>query len=532
MNNLTLQNFRTYKERTSIDLAPITILTGKNNAGKSTIFKSLLLLSDYLNSDNQFILEFDGPNAHKHKIDCFDNALTWASDKKSFSFKYKTNNHTFSFTFGKDDNKGVLTDFTVISVDGFYLKMKKLSTDVYNVEMDYGFIESCLITDIHEDAVLASDMIIDQLQQELTQANHFIEKLKKSDSVTEEQIHWTSKRNVISQRINKEKRFSRSIQNKKKKDLIPGESVIKFEIDLSDKKIVTSRKLISLLSNHLDKHYELPEYYKTNEKNDINQLKSHLHDFKYTLNMSMKLGSYHLGPNRTHQSRLYMNRNRDNEINEIMNFYAHNKPPVGSKKDLFLKRWLRAFDIGDEITVKDVQSTASYITIVDDGEEQNLTDKGFGAGQVLTMLMKIINVSKNPEDATPFKFWLELIQTIIIEEPETNLHPEFQSKLAEMFYDAHKTFDIRFIIETHSEYLIRKFQVLTADPEEKVETGEILLYYIYTNKDISNISTLNKVEPISILKDGRLSKPLGSGFFDESSKHAKILVKLSRNKII
>jgi hypothetical protein len=90
-NSLTIENFRTYRDRTTIELAPITILTGRNNACKSTIFKALLLLSDYLNSNNQTILEFDGPSAHKHKIDCIENALTWGSSEKYVSFEYEKN---------------------------------------------------------------------------------------------------------------------------------------------------------------------------------------------------------------------------------------------------------------------------------------------------------------------------------------------------------------------------------------------------------------------------------------------------------
>ena len=48
---------------------------------------------------------------------------------------------------------------------------------------------------------------------------------------------------------------------------------------------------------------------------------------------------------------------------------------------------------------------------------------------------------------------------VIIEEPEMNLHPKYQSLLADLFLELSERYGFRFIIETHSEYMIRKTQV-------------------------------------------------------------------------
>ena len=49
MKQIGFKNFRKFASFPAIDLAPITILVGENNAGKSTVVKGLLALSDFLN---------------------------------------------------------------------------------------------------------------------------------------------------------------------------------------------------------------------------------------------------------------------------------------------------------------------------------------------------------------------------------------------------------------------------------------------------------------------------------------------------
>ncbi len=51
---------------------------------------------------------------------------------------------------------------------------------------------------------------------------------------------------------------------------------------------------------------------------------------------------------------------------------------------------------------------------------------------------------------------------VLLEEPESNLHPNLQSKLADFLIDASDRFGIKWVIETHSEYFIRKLQYWTA----------------------------------------------------------------------
>ena len=58
-----LKNFRIFKEYTYFDFAPITILTGPNSSGKSSLIKALRLLKDNYDKEllpPKFKLEYEG----------------------------------------------------------------------------------------------------------------------------------------------------------------------------------------------------------------------------------------------------------------------------------------------------------------------------------------------------------------------------------------------------------------------------------------------------------------------------------------
>lgn len=102
----------------------------------------------------------------------------------------------------------------------------------------------------------------------------------------------------------------------------------------------------------------------------------------------------------------------------------------------------------------------------------------------------------------------------LIEEPETNLHPKLQSQLADLFMDAAYQFDSTFLIETHSEYLIRKLQYLVAT--KKLRPQDVAIYYLHDPNEVPE--GRKQVERINIQEDGLLDNEFGTGFFDEATK--------------
>ena len=107
-------------------------------------------------------------------------------------------------------------------------------------------------------------------------------------------------------------------------------------------------------------------------------------------------------------------------------------------------------------------------------------------------------------------------RTVAIEEPEIHLHPKYQSLLAEMFYEAYKEYNIQFVIETHSEYLLRRIQTLVG--LKKLSPEEISMIYIEDDEEVRKGA--GKVRRIRIKKDGRLADSFGPGFYDEADNLA------------
>ena len=50
MRQISFKNFRKFKDFPNMELGPITILVGANNAGKSTVVKAILSILDFLDT--------------------------------------------------------------------------------------------------------------------------------------------------------------------------------------------------------------------------------------------------------------------------------------------------------------------------------------------------------------------------------------------------------------------------------------------------------------------------------------------------
>jgi hypothetical protein len=204
---------------------------------------------------------------------------------------------------------------------------------------------------------------------------------------------------------------------------------------------------------------------------------------------------------------------------------------------MFIDKWIKEFKIGNSVSIEaDSEGLGVYLRLhnsPDDKKGSLLAEQGYGITQLFVILLRIEIaimkskrevVNKDPYDmGCPSHYWkndsdltkVELSEsTIAIEEPEVHLHPNFQSMLADMFFDAYFNYNVHFIIETHSEYLIRKLQTLIA--KEEVSNSDVSIIYVYDK--VNRPDTEPQVKRINVSNKGMLLGRFGEGFFDEADE--------------
>jgi len=189
---------------------------------------------------------------------------------------------------------------------------------------------------------------------------------------------------------------------------------------------------------------------------------------------------------------------------------------VQSKERLdYLTYWLQYFGICSNVELIPLSDSGLFeILLVDEDESKSkLNEVGYGYSQLLPILLKLCLPTK---DLTQF----------IIEEPETNLHPSLQSKLAIFFAEVQKKYSYQLIIETHSEYFIRKLQYLIAT--KKYRKDDLALYYFYHPKNIPIGE--KQIKEIPIGDNGLLQDRFGTGFIDEADNIALDLFHLTKGQ--
>lgn len=249
--------------------------------------------------------------------------------------------------------------------------------------------------------------------------------------------------------------------------------------------------------------------------------------------------------------RLYSLENTDSFSILLKNYFNAKRNYLKSKSERdpftpgdFLNKWLQKFEVGYSVKVNiDEEGTGVNIRVFEDKEDKTgclLSDLGYGITQLFVILLRIetaimeSHVTIYPKNESHryigFNFFedgedVEIVRsasTLAIEEPEIHQHPKYQSILAEVFVDAYLGYNVQFIIETHSEYLIRKLQTLIA--AGRMESDKVSLLYVYDANPAKRPLYAPQVKTIKILADGRLADKFGEGFFDEADRLAMSLL--------
>lgn len=138
--------------------------------------------------------------------------------------------------------------------------------------------------------------------------------------------------------------------------------------------------------------------------------------------------------------------------------------------------WLKRMDLADALSVRPLGGSTRYELIVErQGEHTNLKDVGVGVSQVLPVIVAALHASPG--------------HIVVVEEPESHLHPLAASLLAELFAQVSRERRVQFIAETHSEHLFRRMQTLMA--RQQVDRDQVVMYFVERDGAAAKLRELN-----------------------------------------
>jgi len=94
---------------------------------------------------------------------------------------------------------------------------------------------------------------------------------------------------------------------------------------------------------------------------------------------------------------------------------------------------------------------------VQSGSHANIMDVGYGVSQSLPILVSLL--SANGKGTSPRRVG-NASKTFLLQQPEVHLHPRGQAEMAELFARTAKKGRNRFLIETHSDYIVDRMRIL------------------------------------------------------------------------
>lgn len=583
LKSIGIENFRVFEKQTNFDLAPITILTGKNNSGKSSLIKLISLLKSSFEEDwKHDELNFRTGN---HNLGTYKEASNWNRKNepiaitlpirfscvketcfitltyqpnsnlencklKGFEVKLNNGDRLFSFETGimpenvtEDENKqnDLKGHFiSEIKID-FELLKKVVEVKEKKVDVSANQNESYeALFEEHEECLKFQKEYLSH-QKEMNSSFMSFFDTKKAIPIQDENF---SKRKYLIDAFIDGKEVTienmREVADFEQKFIKKFKGGVYLNIDGYENEI-HEKSLdwwfdiwTSFFKIPLKYKYSKLGYQKTNNLDfDFSEYGNRLllTFFNQILRSSLKQlqgiwkSITYISSQRGNSDRLISNTNKHLDINStIVEYFDKISHDKNSAKD-FIAEYLKKFELGESLKIERIEGLVSRVYLSKNGKEILLSDLGYGFSQLLPILLKIKIASMNfkIDYVTPIKYYSGKI--FIIEEPESNLHPDFQSMLADLFVEAAERFNVQFIIETHSEYLIRKLQYLTA--KKVLKPRDTAIYYFYNPENIPEGE--EQIKRIEIRDDGKLSGSFGKGFFDESSR---LLLSLIDDKIV
>ncbi|MCB0480622.1 MAG: AAA family ATPase [Flavobacteriales bacterium] len=547
MKKIGIENFLVFNEMTEMELAPITVLTGPNNSGKSSFTKFLRFMAKGI--DN---FSFRVPELNLNSIREIKNWENNADEIKirvggEIPFLVEDIVIELTYRIRKEESSKKLDSLTVLANNEIlFSAQRRITVDLNNSFAEEEYSINNFNIDFIVERLVGNGLGLNRNYMTKGQMNHLT-------GVTMREFFEKRIAEITEKFGGGSKRLLKVLNDENNK--ISDEELAKIEKVLFDSRAISepyevvtlpySNYLLSLLRKFKDFPSQKDSILRKNGFNfsaDLELEFTDLGNFIFKEEYVPELISlvHQLYENFSHVEFISLNRGthqnylRHNgvfaevEMESVISEIINEGLAEDNNFKSFLKDSFNLLGLNYELNIINSEGVVNFVKMTSEDRDQNISNMGYGFSQLVPILLKIAITGLKANRLRDFWNPSETNFRLIIEEPESNLHPNLQSKLADVFLMAIKTFDIELILETHSEYLIRRFQYLVAKKELKRK--EIVIHYFSTMNTIQDHNE-TRVKSIKINEFGGLTDSFGSGFFDEATRLKFELLQLNKERL-
>lgn len=541
IRSISFRNFRKFANLDSIQLNGITYLVGGNNAGKSTVVKALRLVMENLKNlqslDGTSSLAMSTPiflfDIGDAGVGTFSKALLRTASEQKIVFDFDiSETQKVQITLSPITEQSPiahidllrLTDKTVqhiFEVDVLNAKMRLYDFTTTSIEELDRKLEK------YRDEQIRVDNVIKEIQERLN---------RKDVQSAAVHIDIVTRLNDVQTRALNLKIMVDKLEKMRQSLALKNEGEKLAEFNLLGNHDNPADNLLIRLMRGMQGQISIQNRRTINQENYMPVLAKDLDQM--ILNYSVALASdilEYIGAHAATQKTIFSVDDNKNVMVNILREWKKLRIIQGESEYQFVLDWIREWKedkkkglgIGYDFDIEDHYGEAYSIKIQEkkgDTKWASLSELGMGAIQMVTLLLRLACIMRKYKG-------IMYKPLIMIEEPEQNMHPSWQSHLADIFEEM-RSQGFRLLVETHSEYLIRKSQLQVAamkfvDQADLDENCPISTWYFPNSLDENG--KMEVPYDMHYRVSGKFMNSFKPGFFDVSSKFALDLLDYSED---